>query len=100
LHDQCVDKRTDVLSRFFRNGFVQVGHLDKEFVYGALPVEQLPKADAGGVQAEAGKTELGIGIEKNGPVVKLLPEDDAWIGEGPVVFLHNRVSISSVVISR
>ncbi len=54
-----------------------------------LPVQELPHIDAGGVQA---KTVTGIGVEENGPVVKLLPEHDVRVRYGFVSGVQRRYS--------
>jgi hypothetical protein len=48
-------------------------------------VKELPHVDAG--RAET-KTMTGIGVEEDGPVVKLLPEHDVRIGYGFVTVFH------------
>ena len=53
--------------------------LSQESIEVVLPVKELPQVDAGRVQA---KTMTGIGVEENGPVVKLLPKHDVRVGYG------------------
>jgi hypothetical protein len=50
-----------------------------------LSVKNLPQVNAGGIQA---KTTSGIGVEENGPVVKLLPERDSRVGPGLFIGCH------------
>jgi hypothetical protein len=88
LCDQCVNKRADMVSRLFMHPFVKAADLSKEFIYGVLPVKELPHADAGWVQAKTTKTITGIGVEENGPVIKLLSEHDERVGLGSFVVFH------------
>jgi hypothetical protein len=60
----------------------------EHIIDGVLPVEELPQVDAGGVQA---KPMTGIGVEENGPVVKLLPEHDKRVGYGFLTVLHGSI---------
>jgi hypothetical protein len=53
------------------------------------PVKELPQIDARGIQT---KTMTGIGVEENGPVVKLLPEDDLRVGYGFFIVFHGMTS--------
>jgi hypothetical protein len=46
--------------------------------------QELPRIDAGGVEA---KTMAGIGVEENGPVVKLLAEYDGSTRSGAIMDL-------------
>jgi hypothetical protein len=86
--DQCVNKRADMVSRFFRHPFVKAADLIKEFIYGALPIKEFPDVDAGGVQTKTTKTNSRIGVEEHGPVVKLFPERDEGVGYGLITVLH------------
>ena len=54
-----------------------VADLPEEIFHRVLPVKELPQEDPGRVQAEA---MAGIGIKDNGPIVKLLAEQDERIG--------------------
>ena len=52
-----------------------------------LPVQELPHEDAGGTQTKA---TAGIGVEENGPVVKLLAEHDVGIDYGLLTVFDRR----------
>jgi len=57
------------------------------------PVKKFPHVNAGRVQTKA---MAGIGIEENGPIVELFPEDDMKVGYWPSIIFHvspSRVSI-------
>ena len=62
--------------------------LFKEPIYGVLSVKEFPDEDARGAQAKA---MAGIGVEENGPVVKLLPEHDVRVGYGFVTVLDGGI---------
>jgi hypothetical protein len=80
FRDQCINEHADMLSRVLGHVFGVVAKLLKEVIYGVPPVKERPQMNAGGVQAKTAETIAGIGVEKNGPVVELLPEDDVWVG--------------------
>jgi hypothetical protein len=61
----------------------------KEPIYGMLTIKELPQINAGGAQAE---TMTGIGVEENGPVVKLLPENDVRVSYGFFTIFHGGIS--------
>lgn len=85
LPDQRVNKRADMISRFFRYPFEKAANLISEFVYGVLSVmNKLPHAHAGRIQAESGESEVGIRIKDHGPVVEFLAERDVRIGDGVI----------------
>jgi hypothetical protein len=56
---------------------------------GCSPSRSFHTKTAGGVQAKTTETKTGIGVEENGPVVKLLPEDDVRVGYGFVTVFHD-----------
>ncbi len=76
LGNQCINKCS--------NGIIDVltyvegitAQRRKDLIYRMLSVKQLPDVDAGGTQA---KPTTGIGVEENGPVVKILPEHDVRV---------------------
>ena len=86
--NQFINKHPDMLSRVLRHAFGMVAELLKEVIYGVLPVKELPHEDAGGVQAKTTETKRAIGVEENGPVVKLLPEHDVRVGYGFFTVFH------------
>ncbi len=90
FRNECLNKCDDVISSFFRHAFVQAAHLIKQFIYGVLPIEQLPCPDAGGVQAE---TMTGITVKQNRPVVKLFPQYDPGVGYGFIIFVQGSTLI-------
>jgi hypothetical protein len=59
--------------------------LCKEGIYGVPPVKELPDEGAGRTQAKA---MTGVGVEENGPVVKLLPEYDYRAGQRFFTIFH------------
>ena len=76
---KVLNEREDVCAR-------PLGHLlevpfqsCERLVRRVLPVEELPQVDARRAQPEPA---TGIGIEENGPVVKLLPEHDVGFRTG------------------
>jgi hypothetical protein len=74
LRNQRLDKCSDVLLCSLGYVFSMMADLCEESIDGMLPVKELPHVDACRAQA---KTATGIGVEKHGPIVKLLP------GAGP-----------------
>jgi hypothetical protein len=66
----------------------------KEGVEAVLPVKELPQVNAGRIQAE---TVTGIGVEENGPVVKLLPEHDVRVGYGFFAVFHGRIPFTLII---
>jgi hypothetical protein len=88
LRDQCINKHPDMFSRVLGHVFGMVAELLKEVIYGVLPVKELPHEDARGVQAKTSETKTCIGIEENGPVVKLLPKHDERVGYGFFSVFH------------
>ena len=73
------DERDEVLTRFLRYLLsVDVQALE-QVMDGVLPVKKFPHRDAGRVQTKA---MAGIGIEENGPIVELFPEDNKRIPYG------------------
>jgi hypothetical protein len=54
----------------------------EHLIYRMLSVKELPDIDAGGAQVE---TATGVGVEENGPVVKLLTEHDVRVGYGSFI---------------
>jgi hypothetical protein len=95
LRDQCINKHPDIVSRVLGYAVRMVAELLKEVIHGVLPVKELPQINAGGVEAKTGETMTGIGVEENGPVVKLLPEHDVRVGYGFVTVLDGGI-LSSV----
>jgi hypothetical protein len=95
---KCINKRADMLSRFFRHSFVKAAHLIKKLTYGVLPIKELPDAHAGRVQTKASKTKRGIGVEKHGPIVKLLPEHDPGVGYGCLIAFQGMSLRSPITI--
>lgn len=77
--NQRIKKYPDMIAHFVRYAFSEMTNLFKERIYSVLPVKELPDIDAGGVQA---KPTTGIGVKEDGPVVKLLPENNVRIGNG------------------
>ena len=61
----------------------------------ALPVKELPQVDADRAQA---KTTTRIGVEQNGPIVKLLPENHIRIAYGLIAFFQSSI-LPSVVFA-
>jgi hypothetical protein len=53
------------------------------------PVQELPDVDAGGAQAKA---MTGVGVEENGPIVKLLPEQHVWVAYGFFIVFHGSIA--------
>jgi hypothetical protein len=88
LRAQCVNKQPDMLSRVLRYAVGTPADLFKQGIYSVLPVKELPDVYARGVQAE---TVTRIGVEENGPVVKLFPEHDVRIGYGFVSLVQDNV---------
>ena len=67
----------------------------KEIIHGMLSVKELTDEDAGGVQAEA---MTRIGVEENGPVVKLLPDHYKRVDSGFFTIFHGSISPLPTVI--
>ena len=61
-----------------------------------LSVKELPEVDPGRVQA---KTMTGIGVERDGPVVKLLPEYDEGIGYGSFIVCQGSILPFLIVVA-
>jgi hypothetical protein len=94
LCNQCINKCADLISGFFRHAFGKAADLIKETIYGVLPVQELPQVYARRAQAKA---MTGIGVEENGPVVKLLPEHDVRVGYGFFAAMgHKRLAATYV----
>jgi hypothetical protein len=74
---------------FLRHVFNPAADILEEIICGALPVKEFPQVDTDGAQA---KTVTGVGVEEDGPVVKLLPEHDQWVGYGSFSVLHDTSS--------
>ena len=100
LRNQCINKRVDMLSRFVRHPFVKAADLIKEFIYGVLPIKLFPQVSAGGVQAKTTETKTGIGVEENGPIVKLLPEHDYRVGYRFFIVLHANILLLPIPIAQ
>ena len=64
-----------------------------------LSVKKLPNVDAAGIEAKTTKTKARIGVEKNRPVVKLLPEHHIGIAYGPFIVFHGSAIRPSTVIT-
>jgi hypothetical protein len=80
-----------MISGFLGYAFgLPVDHLEEGF-YSVFSVKELPHIDAGRTQA---KTMTGVGVEENGPVVKLLPEHDPGVGYGFVTVFDRSASLT------
>jgi hypothetical protein len=65
-----------MIAGFLGYPFRKGADLLEEGTRGVFPVKEFPQVDARRVET---KTMTGIGVKKNSPVVKLLPECDDWI---------------------
>jgi hypothetical protein len=90
LGKQCVGESSDIIARVLRYVLRMRAEVLKNCIYGVVPVKELPHVDAGGAQA---KTMTGVGVEEDGPVVKLLPEHNVWIGYWLVVAVVHGSSV-------
>ena len=86
---QNIDKYFDMIAGVVAHVIGMLTHFLKERVEIVLPVKELPQIDAGGVQT---KPTTGIRIEEHGPVVKLLPEHDVWVGYGLFIVFQDAAS--------
>jgi hypothetical protein len=82
---KLVNEREEVVSCLF--GYIRnIPAQGLEHLINRMPpVKELPHVDAAGVQTE---TTTGVRVEENGPIVKLLPEQDVWVGYGFFTVLH------------
>ena len=80
------DNMPDCLLRHFPGVSVQ-GFGD--LVDRMLSVKELPQVNTDRVQA---KPTTGVGVEENGPIVKLLPEHDGRVGYGFLSVFHGSAS--------
>jgi hypothetical protein len=89
LGNECIDKCSDIMMDVL--GYVEsiTAQGREHLIYHMLSVKELPYVDASGAQA---KTATGIGVEENGPVVKLLPKKDEMVGYGSFVVFHGMAS--------
>jgi hypothetical protein len=84
---KLLNERQELLVRLLRQ-IQRILPQGLEQIVDRLPaVQAFPHVDAGGVQAKA---ESGIRVEKNGSVIKLLPEYDRRVGPG--FFIHFQVA--------
>jgi hypothetical protein len=85
-----------MLSRVLGHVVGMVTDILKEIIDAVPPVEELPDEDTGGAQTE---TATGIGVEENGPVVKLLPEHDQRVGYGFLIAFQGMPLRSPITIA-
>ena len=85
LPDQCINKLPGMLSGFLGYVFSMRSDHFEESIDSMPSVKELPQTDTGGVQAE---TVTAVGVEENGPVVELLPEQDEGISLESVTIVH------------
>jgi hypothetical protein len=74
-----INKGADVIAHVFGYAVSMLAQGLNQVIYRVLPVKALPHPYAGRAQAAS---LTGVGIEDDGPVVKLLPEHDERVGYG------------------
>jgi hypothetical protein len=89
LLDEFIQKCLKTIPDISRHVLSMVADLLNHVIEGLFPVKKLPHVHAGGAQAE---TTTGIGVEENGPVVKLLSEHDERVGNGFFTVFHGMTS--------
>jgi hypothetical protein len=88
LCNQCVNECPEMITCVLGYVFSMPADLLRESIDRVLPVEELPYVDTGRAQA---KPTARVGVKKNGPVVKLLPEHDVRVGYGFFTVFHGSI---------
>jgi hypothetical protein len=83
---QCVNECPDIITCFLRYVFSMPAGLLRKSIDRVFPIKELPDVDAGRTQTKPMTT---IGVEKNGPIVKLLTEHEVWVGYGFFTMVHD-----------